>query len=89
MVADPDLYAPALAYQSRDAELEIDLIDLTRKQIASILQATPADRYSRVGVHNRDGLVSLEQIFAKAVSHLRHHVEFILEKRRALGMPVS
>jgi len=85
--ADPQLFAPALAYQQRNAEVEVELIALMRQQIASILRALPTESLARCGIHSKDGPCTLEQVLSKAVSHLRHHLSFIDEKRR--GMSVS
>jgi len=84
--ADPELFAPALAYRRRDAEVEVALIDLTRRQMASILRCVPPEAWSRCGIHSKLGPCTLEQVLAKAVSHLRHHLGFIREKRRAMGL---
>jgi hypothetical protein len=36
-------------------------------------------------VHNEGGLATLRQLVLHATRHLRHHVRFIEEKRRALA----
>ena len=84
--ADPKLFAPALAYTQRDAEVELDMIDVTRRQLVTILAAVPADDLLRTGLHSTEGLVTARQVVEKAVRHLRHHATFILEKRKALGL---
>lgn len=82
--ADPARFAPALAYESRDAEVEIDLIALIRRQMAAILRAQPDERWSRVGVHSVNGPCTLEQVVDKAVSHLEHHLAHVRDKRAAM-----
>ena len=86
LVADPDLFAPALAYNERDLETEIGLIELTRKQMASILRTVPDEAMTRVGIHSVSGPVTLEDVFMKCMTHMDHHLEFIHEKRAALGL---
>jgi len=37
-------------------------------------------------VHSGLGLVTVEQILTKATQHMLHHVPFIVEKKKALGL---
>lgn len=87
--ADPKLFVPALAYMQRDADVEIGLIEMTRRQMASILQAVPPECMQRTGIHSKDGPRTLEQVLEKAVSHLAHHLKFVREKRRAMLLPAD
>ena len=59
---------------------------LTRRQLAAILRAADDADWQRSGVHSENGLVTVEQLLSQAVRHIRHHVPFIEEKRRALGL---
>jgi uncharacterized damage-inducible protein DinB len=86
MVADENLFAATLDYEHRDVEEELALIDLTRKKMARILKKLPAEAVNRVGIHSFKGLVSLEGLLTSAVNHIPHHVTFIEEKRKALGV---
>jgi uncharacterized damage-inducible protein DinB len=86
MVADENLFAATLDYNARDVEEELALIDLTRKKMARILKKLPAGAVNRVGIHSFKGLVSLEGLLTSAVNHIPHHVVFIEEKRKALGL---
>jgi hypothetical protein len=52
---DPGLFAARLAYDRRDVQDELSLIELTRKQMARILQALKPDDFRRTGGHSRDG----------------------------------
>jgi hypothetical protein len=45
----------------------------------------PAD-FERVGLHNERGPVTLERLLTITTNHIPHHVKFIEEKRRALGL---
>jgi uncharacterized damage-inducible protein DinB len=85
-VADENLFAATLHYPERNLEEELTIIDLTRKKMARILQALPAEAANRVGVHTFRGLLSLDAILQSAVNHIPHHVTFIDEKRKALGI---
>ncbi len=86
--ADQDRFAAALAYPKRDLEEEMAIIEQTRRQLARILRTLPESALQRVGVHNERGPRTLEQMLTTATNHIPHHVQFIEEKRRALGLPV-
>jgi len=42
---DPDQFAAALAYDQRDIETELQLIEVVRKHLVSILRAVPAKTF--------------------------------------------
>ena len=79
-------FAAALAYQDRDVEEELTIIDKTRQQMARILRTLPASALQRVGTHNERGPLTLERMLTSAINHIPHHVKFIDEKRKALGV---
>ncbi len=82
----PDLMQAALAYHERDVEEELELFDLGRKQMARILRASPPEAWGRVGIVGDRGDRNVTQMVSGAVGHLDHHLPFIVEKRRALGV---
>ncbi|HZU35314.1 MAG TPA: DinB family protein [Gemmataceae bacterium] len=82
---DPGLFASRLAYEQRDLEEELTLIEVTRKQMARILRALRAEDFQRKGGHSRDGTLSLENLLERITGHIPHHMRFIEEKKRALG----
>ena len=82
---DPGLFAARLAYEHRDAEEELALIEITRKQMARILRALKPEDFRRKGGHSRDGALTLEVLLQRITAHIPHHVRFIEEKRRALA----
>jgi DinB superfamily len=84
--ADENRFAAALAYHDRDLEEELAIIERTRSQLARILRKVPDEALARVGVHNERGPLTLEQMLAMATRHIPHHVQFIEEKRKALGL---
>lgn len=84
---DPGLFAARLAYDRRELEEELTLIELVRKQMARILQALPADAFARTGGHSRDGVLTLEKLLERITAHISHHVRFIEEKKRAISIP--
>ena len=82
---DPGLFAARLAYDHRDVEEELALIELTRRQIARILSALNPEHFQRRGAHSRDGALTLENLLQRITDHIPHHVRFIEEKRQAMG----
>jgi uncharacterized damage-inducible protein DinB len=84
--ADEKHFAAALRYHDRDLEEELTIIDRTRSQMARILRQLPADTLQRIGNHNERGPLTLEQLLTTATNHIPHHVKFIVEKRKALGL---
>jgi uncharacterized damage-inducible protein DinB len=84
--ADENRFAAALAYQDRDLDEELTIIDRTRQQMARILRQLPPEALQRVGVHSEKGPRTLEELLVIATNHIPHHVKFILDKRKALGL---
>jgi hypothetical protein len=85
--ADEVRFAAALAYQDRDLEEELTIVEKTRQQLGRILRKLPPEAFQRVGLHNERGQLTLEQLLTITTNHLPHHVKFIYEKRKALGLP--
>jgi hypothetical protein len=85
--ADEKCFAAALAYHDRDLEEELTIIAQTRHQMARILRTLPDEALQRVGVHNERGPLTLEKLVTTATNHIGHHVQFIVQKRQALGLP--
>jgi hypothetical protein len=86
LAGDPDLFQARLAYSSRDAEEELTLIQIVRSQMARILKTLPESDFARTGKHSVDGPISLAVLLERITGHIPHHVKFVEEKRRALGL---
>jgi uncharacterized damage-inducible protein DinB len=84
--ADENAFAAKLYYHDREVNEEIALMDLTRQQMARILNKLPLDAWSREGIHNERGPMTLEKMLNTITNHVQHHVKFIEEKRAALGV---
>ncbi len=84
--ADENRFAAALAYHQRDVEEELAIITQTRSQMARILRTLGPEALARVGVHNERGELTLEKLLASTTNHIPHHVRFIYDKRKALGL---
>ena len=87
--ADENRFAATLAYHDRDLGEELAIIEHTRSQMARILRKQTEEALQRVGVHNERGPLTLERFLTMAGKHITHHVQFIAEKRQALGLPAS
>ena len=85
--ADGFRYPEPLRYQDHDLDLELDLVAVTRRQMARTLKLVAADAWQRTAVHSETGLVTLRQLLLHAVNHLRHHLRFVAEKRAAMEAP--
>lgn len=83
---DPDLYAAKLAYAARDVDEELDLIEACRKHMVRILCSLPQGAFQRTGNHSEAGEQTLEKLLTNVTRHIPHHIEFIREKRKALGL---
>jgi hypothetical protein len=84
--ADEQRFAAALSYHGRDVDEELAIIEHTRSQMARILGKLPAEALQRVGIHNERGPHTLEELLTTASNHIPHHLKFIAEKRRQLGL---
>jgi hypothetical protein len=82
----PDLMSAALAYHDRDIGEELELFDLGRRQIGRILRVCPPETWARVGIVGDRGARTVAQMLDGAAAHLAHHLPFIVEKRKSLGV---
>jgi DinB family protein len=83
---DEKAFAAKLAYHDRDLEQELQLIGAIRGQVARILKTLSDADFARVAVHSTAGPMTLQQFVERAVNHIPHHIAFIAEKRKALGI---
>jgi uncharacterized damage-inducible protein DinB len=86
LAADENQFAAKLAYHERDVEEELAVIASTRRQLGRILRTLPDAALERVGIHSERGPKTLAELLATATSHIHHHMPFITEKRKALGL---
>lgn len=84
--ADENLFAQKLCYHDRDLEEELKLLELTRSSMGKILMKLPLDAWDRTGIHNERGAMTLAKMVETMIGHIPHHVKFIEEKRKALGL---
>ncbi len=86
LVADENLYAEALSYHARDLETELAVIESSRKQMATIIHDLRPEQLELTGCHSKRGLMTLQQVIQGAINHFAHHLPFIAEKRKAMGL---
>ncbi len=82
---NPEALAARLAYGSRDAEEELALIEVVRKQMARILRALRPEDFHRRGIHDKRGPMTLATVLERVTGHIPHHVALIEEKKKAMG----
>jgi hypothetical protein len=86
---DEDKFAANLFYDRLDLKLTAELFRLNRLQMGQILRRLPDAAFSRKGVHNQRGLVTLGEVVKMYTHHVEHHMTFAREKLKALGKPVA
>ena len=64
----------------------LDLFEANRRFTARWLRTLPSEAFARTGVHTQRGKVSLLQIVEIYANHVDHHLKFVAEKRRNLGL---
>jgi hypothetical protein len=84
--ADPDALAAAGAYNDRDMEEELRVVESIRASVGRTLRGLDEAVLGRELVHAERGLLTLEQLLGMATRHIPHHLPFIAEKRAALGV---
>lgn len=83
---DESRFTAALDYHKHDVNAELTLLESMRYQMAAILRGVPDASWVRTGVHSERGLITLEQMLEAEVDHIPHHIQHIIEKRRALAL---
>jgi len=84
---DEQKFAARLAYHERDLEEQLRLIEACRGHVTRILRTLGDADLARRGIHTEAGPLTLEQLLGRIINHIQHHVKFIHEKRKALGVP--
>ena len=84
MSTDERPYPDRIGFQELDLAEEVALLTALRKHVARVLKRQPAEAWKRTAVHTESGILTLRQLVFQAVRHLRHHLPFIAEKRKAM-----
>src|SRR5262249_51809452 len=85
MAFDENKWAAKLHYSERDAADAVKLLDLTRKQVATVLRNLPESAFARAGTHSEAGRKTLGDVLKSTVAHFEHHLKFIHAKRAKMG----
>ena len=67
-------------------EEELALIEACRRHMVRILRSLPEAAFQRTGNHSEAGAQTLERLLTNVTGHIPHHIAFIREKRKALGI---
>ena len=86
---DESRFSAALHYQDRVVTEELVTLETGRRRMARVLHSLSPETLKRTGVHSERGLVTLQEMIEIENGHIPHHVKFIHEKRKALGLPAA
>lgn len=74
-------------YAGVDVNMACELFRMNRLHTGEVLRKLPAETFSRVGIHNQRGKVTLAEMVEIYIHHMDHHAPFALAKRVAMGAP--
>jgi uncharacterized damage-inducible protein DinB len=83
---DPNVFAAGLSYERRSISEELDLLSAVRRHMATILKELRPEDFQRTGNHSEAGSMTLESLLQNIANHVPHHLRFIADKRKALGV---
>jgi hypothetical protein len=85
LYADETAYVTRLLPEEQSIEDAVTLLDVGRRQWSRVLRKLPDEAFSRQGLHNRAGIVTLGGMVEGYCKHLEHHLGFLRAKRQRLG----
>ena len=83
--SDQNAFAARLAYDARDVDEELAIVDALRSQMGRILRSLADEDFQRTGLHSTRGKMTLENLLKRITPHIPHHVAFIRAKRKAMA----
>lgn len=83
---DENAFISKLPSSEADLAEVLDLFEANRRFTARWLRALPPEAFARAGVHTQRGKVTLLEIAQIYANHVDHHLAFVAQKRRSLGM---
>jgi hypothetical protein len=83
---DEQAFSDNLRYNDQDAHAAAEIFRLNREMTATLLRALPDEAFEREGVHSERGLITLRGLVELYVWHSDHHLKFLEDKKRALGV---
>jgi hypothetical protein len=54
--------------------------------MARILRSLPPEGFQRTGIHSVRGPVALESLLQQITDHIPHHLAFVEDKKKAMGV---
>jgi len=78
-------FARNLFYNEQSAEDAVTIVELNRRNFARVLAKLPDGAFDRTGMHTERGPMKLIDLLEGSVKHLKHHLNFIVDKRKKLG----
>ena len=79
-----------LAVDARDAEEELTIFETIRNQTARIVRSFPESALDRnvvlIKVTGEEVTKTVRQLLTGITGHVKHHLGFVIEKRKALGL---
>jgi hypothetical protein len=86
MSTDETPYPDRIGFQELDLAEEVALFNGLRKHVVRVLKRQPEAAWKRTAVHTASGVLTLRQLVQQCIRHLNHHLPFMAEKRKALGL---
>lgn len=78
--ADETAYVKKLCCEKQSLEDALLLFEVGRRQFARVLENLPVESFSRIGTHNKAGVLKLADFIPMYIGHLEHHLEFLAGK---------
>ena len=82
---DETKFVKNLFYDEQSVDDAVNIFEMNRRNFARVLRRLPDTAFNRVGTHNERGPLKLSDLLSGAVNHLKHHLNFIVDKREKLG----
>jgi len=82
---DQEKWAGELGYERQSPRLSLELFRALRATTAAMLRSLPESAWTRTGMHEERGQVSLQRLVEDYSSHAERHVQQILDLRTAAG----
>lgn len=86
---DENLWIARHAPHEQSVEDAVEIFEANRRQMTRILRTLEPEAFERTGLHSERGPLTLLQLVTGFAQHLEHHLQFLIDKRRALGKGYS
>ena len=87
--ADESAYITELHPHEQSLDDALTLFEINRRQWARVLRLLPDEAFARPGTHNLSGHLTLGDLLKAYSDHLDHHLQFLFEKRKAMGLGIG